>query len=199
MKLTEQKRLDIVQAAATEFAANGFSATSMDVIAETAKVSKRTVYNHFDSKNDLFRAITQDFCDRVIAVSEHDYDATAPLDSQLRRIARDQVALYASPDFLGIARMISAECLAAPDLTRSIFEETFEKTGFGVQRWIAAATADGRLYVENAEIAGKQFFALLEAFALWPQLYDVRPIPAEQEQVAMIDSAVTMFLNTYQA
>ena len=58
-KLTELKREDIIQAAVSEFIANGFSATSMDRIAATAQVSKRTVYNHFENKEALFQVITK--------------------------------------------------------------------------------------------------------------------------------------------
>ena len=44
-RLTDRKREAIIQAAIAEFRANGFDITSMDKIAATAGVSKRTVYN----------------------------------------------------------------------------------------------------------------------------------------------------------
>lgn len=49
-RLTDRKREAIIQAAIAEFRANGFEITSMDKIAATAGVSKRTVYNHFLAK-----------------------------------------------------------------------------------------------------------------------------------------------------
>lgn len=39
------------------FAANGFSATSIDAIAAQARVTKGAVYHHFASKQELFRAV----------------------------------------------------------------------------------------------------------------------------------------------
>ena len=56
-RLTDRKREAIVAAAIAEFRANGFEVTSMDKIAATAGVSKRTVYNHFPSKEELFAEI----------------------------------------------------------------------------------------------------------------------------------------------
>ena len=50
-RLTDRKREAIIQAAIAEFRDNGFKVTSMDRIAARAEVSKRTVYNHFPSKD----------------------------------------------------------------------------------------------------------------------------------------------------
>ena len=82
-KLTEIKREQIVEAAVAEFKANGYRATSMDSIAATAQVSKRTVYNHFESKEQLFQVITQELFDRAIQVSEHPYNPDVPVRTQL--------------------------------------------------------------------------------------------------------------------
>ena len=56
-RLTDRKRDAIVQAAIGEFREHGFNGTSMDRVAAAADVSKRTVYNHFPSKEELFEAI----------------------------------------------------------------------------------------------------------------------------------------------
>ena len=56
-RLTDRKRDAIVQAAIVEFRDNGFEATSVDKVAARAEVSKRTLYNHFASKDELFAAI----------------------------------------------------------------------------------------------------------------------------------------------
>ena len=57
MTLTNEKRAQIIEAAVSEFQELGFTGASMDRVAARADVSKRTVYNHFESKEALFRAI----------------------------------------------------------------------------------------------------------------------------------------------
>ena len=47
---TSKKRLAILDGAIRVFIENGYETSSMDRIAEAAGVSKRTVYNHFPSK-----------------------------------------------------------------------------------------------------------------------------------------------------
>lgn len=58
-RLTDRKRAAILDAAVRQFRAAGFDNTSMDRIADAANVSKRTVYNHFPSKELLFAAIVE--------------------------------------------------------------------------------------------------------------------------------------------
>lgn len=195
-KLTELKREDIIEAAVVEFKAHGYRATSMDSIASAAKVSKRTVYNHFDSKEKLFQAITQELFDRAIQVSEYPYDPDVPIREQLNQIAEQVMALLTSEDFLGLARVITSESLGSPELTQTNFDE-FQESAIGVVKWIEQATNDGRLKVADPVDGGKQFLALIETFAFWPQLFSYKPIPNKKKQKAIIDSAIDMFLRTY--
>ena len=195
-KLTELKREDIIEAAVGEFKAHGYHATSMDSIAAAAKVSKRTVYNHFDNKEKLFQAITQELFDRAIQVSEYPYDPDIPIREQLQRIAEHVMALLSSEDFLGLARVITSESLGSPELTKANFDE-FQESAIGVVKWIKQATNDGKLKVTDPIDGGKQFLALIETFAFWPQLFSYKPIPSKKKQKAIIDSAIDIFLNTY--
>jgi AcrR family transcriptional regulator len=52
-----QKKRQIVEAAFKLFKARGFYATGVDLIMQTASVSKRTLYKYFPTKNDLIVAV----------------------------------------------------------------------------------------------------------------------------------------------
>lgn len=195
-KLTEIKRADIIQAAKNEFRDYGFSGTSMDRIAEAASVSKRTVYNHFESKEVLFKAVAQDMCNIFQRVSEYPYDAGTPVRVQLETIATRQMELFCSERFLRLFKMLTAEALVAPDLIRPILEN-LEKESTGLVAWIRAASEDGKLKVANPLWAGRQFMALLEAFTSWPYLYGLEHVQDEAQRKAVIASALDMFLGHY--
>ena len=62
-----QRRQVILAGAAQAFAAGGFDATSMEDIAEASGVTKLIVYRHFDSKEDLYRAILEEVSGRLSA------------------------------------------------------------------------------------------------------------------------------------
>lgn len=60
----EERHAAILRAAAAAFARTGFAATSMEDVAEACGVTKLIVYRHFDSKEELYRAILQRVFDR---------------------------------------------------------------------------------------------------------------------------------------
>ncbi len=60
----EERHASILRGAAAAFARSGFAATSMEDVAEACGVTKLIVYRHFDSKEELYRAILQRVFDR---------------------------------------------------------------------------------------------------------------------------------------
>ena len=59
----EEVRGRIIQSAIECFSQNGFDRTRMDDISLLAGLSKGTLYNYFDNKEDLFNAICEDSLD----------------------------------------------------------------------------------------------------------------------------------------
>lgn len=197
-KLSPHKRQAIVEAAIEEFHAHGFPATSMDAVAARAGVSKRTIYNHFQSKDDLFRAISAEACRRILELWEEPYDPARPLEAQLGAIAERKLDLLGSPDFLRLVRVTVAERVRRPEVAREAFEE-IERGEHGATRWIRAAVQDGRLRVPDAVAANREFSALLKEFALWPQLFGTRPPLSAEERRAVVERSVALFLDHYRA
>jgi AcrR family transcriptional regulator len=62
---SEQKRRSILTAALEVFAAEGFPRASMEAIAVRARVSNRTIYNHFQNKAELFRIVIEQSATQV--------------------------------------------------------------------------------------------------------------------------------------
>ena len=60
----EERHASILHGAAAAFARSGFASTSMEDVAEACGVTKLIVYRHFDSKEELYRAILQRVFDR---------------------------------------------------------------------------------------------------------------------------------------
>src|SRR3954452_4251682 len=59
-------RTELIDAAEALFTANGFHATSLDAVADTAGYTKGAVYSNFSSKEDLFFAVYERRVERHI-------------------------------------------------------------------------------------------------------------------------------------
>lgn len=196
-RLTDRKREAIIQAAIAEFRAHGFEITSMDKIAATAGVSKRTVYNHFPSKEELFAEILNQLWARIIAEPSVSYDHEQPLHEQLRLMLREKVQMMADENFLTLARVAIAATIHSPERAQNMIERMGEREE-GLTVWIRAAQADGRLKPVDPEFAAHQVQGLLKAFAFWPQISLGRAALDPDAQNAVAESALEMFLALYQ-
>jgi AcrR family transcriptional regulator len=63
--LMARKRAVIVDAALKAFLDAGYAEASVNQIAATAGVSIKTLYRHFESKDDLFSAVMQAACGKM--------------------------------------------------------------------------------------------------------------------------------------
>ncbi|MNF59236.1 HTH-type transcriptional regulator RutR [compost metagenome] len=196
-RLTDRKRQAIIHAAINEFRDNGFEITSMDKIAATAGVSKRTVYNHFPSKEELFAEILNQLWIRVTAEQETPYRADLPLRDQLRQLLAAKLQMLADDNFLDLARVAIAATIHSPERAQSMVARMGEREE-GVTVWIRAAQADGRLREVAPDFAAQQIQGLLKSFAFWPQISMGRPGLSAAEQAAVVESALDMFLACYQ-
>ena len=196
LTLTQRKRRDILAAARAEFLEAGFRDTSMDRVAERAQVSKRTVYNHFPSKEDLFKAITRQFIDDMRQAISVAYDPARTLEDQLREIAEREVAQVTDPEYVAMFRVFLAEVGSFQEA----FSEILAETGSGhdpIEAWIGAAVGDGRLDVASTALASVQFTSLLKGALFWPLVAGYGEPASKREREAVIAGAVAMFLGFY--
>ncbi len=194
--LAARKRAAILQAALVEFDAHGFRETSMDRIAQRAQVSKRTVYNHFVSKDSLFDAIAEQLSERVRVVTDFRYEPESAIDRQLYKIGGQLLDMLAAPSFLSLARVTLAEMLRSPELARRTYE-LFRERQTGLAAWLGAASADGRLALDDPVWAADQFFGLIKSFAFWPQILGGQPAPDAAQRDRILESSVTLFLRAH--
>ena len=195
-RLTDRKRAAIIEAAIEEFRAAGFEATSMDRIAARASVSKRTVYNHFPSKEVLFAAIMHKLWDESQTHPAPPYRADEPLRSQLLELLARKLRLLNDEAFLSLARVAIAAGIHSPERAREMVARLGEREE-DLTVWIRAAAADGRLKTSDPLFAALQLQGLVKGFAFWPQVTMGQPRLTKAEQKNVAESAADMFLARY--
>ena len=195
-RLTDRKRAAIVDAAVAEFRLYGFAATSMDKIAASAGVSKRTVYNHFPSKEALFAQILEQMWERSIEGLALAYRKDRPLRDQLLELVTQKLELLRDENYSELARVAIAAGLHAPELARELVTRMGNREE-GLTTWIRAAAADGRLKTDDPLFAAMQMHALVKGFGFWPQIALGQPPLTLAQQKKAAESAVDMFLAYY--
>lgn len=196
LTLTQIKRLDILTAAHEEFKEKGFLGASMDSLAKRAKVSKRTVYNHFPSKEFLFHNIVKQLCDSFRQAVNIEYQRSKTLNEQLHIIAMSEIQLLGSKCFRDLHRITLAEFIRSPKLAASTLERLSQQKN-GLHVWINNAIKDGRLHEIDVDYAAQQFLGLIKASVFWPQLLMNQAFPSPEQQQIIAGDATLMFLARY--
>lgn len=191
---TSKKQTSILDAAAQIFSHNGYDNTSMDRIAEIAGASKRTVYNHFPSKEDLFKAVLQRFMAEIMELKQIEYNANRSLETQLGEFADAKLGISENPAWLGLMKMTTGVFITNPDLAMETVQRS-EDAGDTLVSWLEAARADGRLKVENAALAAKAFWAMVGGAFFWPSIF-FGTIPV-QEAETLKEELIQIFLARY--
>jgi TetR/AcrR family transcriptional regulator of autoinduction and epiphytic fitness len=197
LRLTDRKHAAIIHAAALEFRARGFDGTSMDQIAARACVSKRTVYNHFPSKEDLFREIVAQLAARSEPTEGFSFEAAHSLEEQLTAIGGTIIDTISDDDFINLARVVLSRFLQTPDLAERTIGRGQKPFRAGLMKWIREAVRAGDLDVADPDVAARQFVALLNSSAFWPQVLAGRPPLSAPERDSVLQSTVSMFLDHY--
>lgn len=193
MSRTDRKRAEILAAATDVFREEGYDTTSMDRIAERAGASKRTVYNHFGSKEALFQAVIDHSMAEMKERKRIEWDPSLSLESQLEAFAQAKSAIAADPATLGLLRVVLGVFIREPELSR----EAMKKTGDDdtLVTWLRAAHDAGRVSVPNPELAAEAFWGAVSGSLFWPVVFGIE-ISADQ-RAALTREIIGTFLARY--
>lgn len=190
------KRAAVVEAATEEFLTYGFDGTSMDRIAEAANVSKRTVYDHFPSKEDLFQAITDEILKRISEMPSHSYDKEKGLEEQLLEIGNTFATTITDEGFIMLSRVVIGRFIHTSDSAQKT-ARAHARLRQDMIAFFEAGKRDGRLNIPNPEQAATQFAGLIKEIAFWPPVTAGQALITSRERRAVVKSAVEMFLAHY--
>jgi AcrR family transcriptional regulator len=184
----------IVEAAERLFLERGFGSVTMDELAEAAGVARRTLYNQFASKEEIFRAM-------LLRVSGQLEDAFPPgietrgdVEDVLRLVARMILGLHKNPEYLGFLRMVVADSRQFPWIAEE-FAAVMEPQTERVVRYLAHLTAMGILDCRNPVLAAHQFMGMLNQLSLWPWMTGGERAPVPEKDI--IKETIRMFVQHY--
>jgi TetR/AcrR family transcriptional regulator, regulator of autoinduction and epiphytic fitness len=190
---TSLKRNAILEGAIKVFTQKGFDASSMDQIAEVAGVSKRTIYNHFPSKEILFQGIVADFLKQRDEIKPIGYVSALPLEDQLKEFANAELFLINDPVRRGLSKLFTSVFLMNIDFgkkTRSQFEPHRAFIA-----WLNSAKEDQKLNFQSPELAARVFYGMVEGCLTYPALFSNGESLKNMDP--LLNEIVTVFLACY--
>ncbi|PSH62621.1 TetR family transcriptional regulator [Phyllobacterium brassicacearum] len=121
----ERTQGSIISAAADLFLKHGFLGTNMDEIAATAKVSKQTVYAHFQGKEALFLEIVRGMTGEAgdeLQEQVADPEPDLPIEHFLLDFADRQLSIVMTPRLMQLRRLVIGEAERFPELGKALHE-----------------------------------------------------------------------------
>lgn len=192
---SEEKAHAIREAASELFMTVGLGQTSMDAISQAAGVSKQTVYSHFHSKDDLFRACVA--CKvQHYGIDESQIDTRLPVATALRQVGKQFLTLLSDPEVIQMFRLMIAQSTAFPLLVQS-FRETGPLATIAYVTQVFANYLDLTPDDQVAQQAAAEFIALLKGDFFIEQLLGTRQGIGESEMIAHVDHCVTQIRALY--
>ncbi len=184
----------IVAAAERLFLERGFGSVSMEDLAEAAGVARRTLYNQFASKEEIFREMLGRVSGQLEGAFPPGIETQGDVEEVLRLVARMILGLHTQPEYLGFLRMVVADSRQFPWIAEA-FAAVMEPQTERLTRYLAHLTAMGILDCPNPMLAAHQFMGVLNEFSLWPWMLgrDSLAVPAED----LVEETIRMFLQHY--
>lgn len=195
--LDNPKRRAILDAAARLFLERGFTATSMDAIAEAAPVSKPTLYSHFKDKGDLFGAVVNGRCCSLMKSLYEHTTAEEDIETSLRGIANSFFDLIYAAEAISLYRIIISELKQFPGLGQTLYSEGPTKILGLLSTFFAQQNERGALAVDDPEMAARLFLSMLKGDYHMQCLLGIRQTISPEERNRIIDAVVPIFITGY--
>lgn len=116
----QQRHEQLLDRALEMFLEKGFELTTIDAIADSINMTKRTIYARYEDKRALFKAAVQRAVDQWYApLEELEAADNGDLETTLLEIAHTRVAKMLTPAGLRLQRIINAESFRFPEIRKS--------------------------------------------------------------------------------
>jgi TetR/AcrR family transcriptional repressor of mexJK operon len=172
--LMSRKRFAIVRAAREAFLERGYAKASMDGIAKAADVGIKTLYRHFENKDDLFSAVMQAACnpeafDEVSGEWREGFDEperpwfSKPPRAALVAAGIEYLQHVLSDEQLALYRVVTRDVHNFPELGRRYREQVIERGHVVFVQYLIRWIPVERWRVKDKQTAASIFTALLRA------------------------------------
>jgi len=184
----------IADAACELFVELGFQATTMDKVAQRAKISKLSIYRHFENKEALFSAAIAASCHRFAPQALFE-GVAGPAEDQLMAVGSSLLRTFLNPDVRRVEAMIMADKTNQKSLSKLQYEAGPAHVIAQIEALLRQLDAKAALNVPDPRQSARLFAALLKGSDLLIiARFDEAIADDDTEIESYCRSAVTMFM-----
>ena len=150
----------ILDTARQMFLERGYDATSLDDVAAASGVSKTTVYNNFEDKETLFRAVVLSVTERaeqIISELGATLSRDEPVAGRLTAVARILAYGVLNPAVVQLRRLAISEALRFPGIVTAYWDRAPARTLALLTESFAQMVAQGELDTGDPAAAAALF------------------------------------------
>ncbi|WP_409028540.1 TetR/AcrR family transcriptional regulator [Janthinobacterium sp. SUN098] len=184
----------IADAACELFVELGFQATTMDKVAQRAKISKLSIYRHFENKEALFSAAIAARCHQFAPQALFEgVDGSA--EDQLMAVGSSLLRTFLNPDVRRIEAMIMADKTNQQSLSKLQYEAGPAHVIAQIEALLRQLHAKEVLHVPDPRRSARLFAALLKGSDLLIIARFNEAIAEDDNEIeSYCRSAVAMFI-----
>ena len=192
----ETTRETILQIAGDMFLAEGFAGTSMSAIAARLGGSKGTLYNYFESKEELLEAFVRESCtnfwENVFSFAGDDVGVRELLTNVGEAFLRQL-----DDGVIRFVRVLIGESSRIPELTRVFWETGPQAKARLLAERLERARVRGEFDAPDCQLAARQFLGLIRGQFYFERLLNLSSTADTAAVRAEIAASVDLFLKAY--
>ena len=195
--MKERKNQAIIAAATQVFLKKGFESASMDEIAAVAEVSKRTVYQHFGNKEQLFQKILVEYWQAMNVNQQSLFNPDQSIAVNLKHFAQIFLDFLYRPQTIDLFRLLISESQRFPSLTQSLLVNGKAPFTQELIRFLDQQKKKGVLRIKDTERAASFFLGQLKEYHFWPMMLGFTQEMSFPKRDQLITEAITIFIKYY--
>ncbi|MEO1095046.1 MAG: TetR/AcrR family transcriptional regulator [Cyanobacteria bacterium J06638_28] len=193
----EQRLEQLLEDATQVFLQRGYGSASLDLIAREAHVAKRTIYQHFGDKDELFGAVIRRLSRNVFATFPQAEDNSQSVEYVLSTLAHGVLTLVLSPEAMGLQRIVVGEAHRFPKLAQQFYRNGPKRGITALADYLTDQQQSGTVQLEDPTAAATHFFGMVMGEFYLQALLGVIELPSA-EQINQHASSIThLFLYGY--
>lgn len=151
----QAKRAAILKAAEQAFLEEGYQLASMDRVAERADTTKRTVYDHFGSKDALFFAVIAASCRSIVAALPGPAALKPDPREGLAQLARAIATVVGSVDCIRLQRLVISEAERHPQFAAMLYDTALLGAEMALIGYLEHCVATKRLKPHDCQVSSR--------------------------------------------